>query len=195
MEKHMKKLLLATAITGSALIASVANAATYDIDNEGAHASINFKIQHLGYSWLTGRFNDFDGSFEYDAAKPADSSINVTIDTTSIDSNHAERDKHLKGSDFLDVKKFPTATFKSTGFKSTGEGAGNMTGEFTMHGVTKTITIPVERIGEGDDPWGGYRAGFSGATVLKLSDYGIDYNLGPASSTVEIELHVEGKRQ
>jgi polyisoprenoid-binding protein YceI len=195
MEKHMKKLLLATAITGSALIASVANAATYDIDNEGAHASINFKIQHLGYSWLTGRFNDFDGSFEYDAAKPETSAINVTIDTTSIDSNHAERDKHLKGSDFLDVKKYPTATFKSTGFKSTGEGAGNMTGEFTMHGVTKTITIPVERIGEGDDPWGGYRAGFSGATVLKLSDYGIDYNLGPASSTVEIELHVEGKRQ
>jgi polyisoprenoid-binding protein YceI len=192
MEKHMKKLLLATAITGSALIASVANAATYDIDNEGAHASINFKIQHLGYSWLTGRFNDFDGSFEYDAAKPETSAINVTIDTTSIDSNHAERDKHLKGSD---VKKFPTATFKSTGFKSTGDGAGNMTGEFTMHGVTKTITIPVERIGEGDDPWGGYRAGFSGATVLKLSDYGIYYNLGPASSTVEIELHVEGKRQ
>ena len=191
----MKKLLLATAITGSALITSVANAATYDIDNEGAHASINFKIQHLGYSWLTGRFNDFDGSFEYDAAKPADSSINVTIATTSIDSNHAERDKHLKGSDFLDVKKYPTATFKSTGFKSTGEGVGNMTGEFTLHGVTKTITIPVERLGEGNDPWGGYRAGFSGATVLKLSDYGIDYNLGPASSTVEIELHVEGKRQ
>ena len=149
----------------------------------------------MGYSWLTGRFNDFDGSFEYDAAKPADSSINVTIDTTSIDSNHAERDKHLKGSDFLDVKKYPTATFKSTGFKSTGEGVGNMTGEFTLHGVTKTITIPVERLGEGNDPWGGYRAGFSGATILKLSDYGIDYNLGPASSTVEIELHVEGKRQ
>lgn len=191
----MKKVLLATAITATTLMTSVANAATYDIDNEGAHASINFKIQHLGYSWLTGRFNDFDGSFEYDAAKPADSSINVTIDTTSIDSNHAERDKHLKGSDFLDVKKYPTATFKSTGFKSTGEGVGNMTGEFTLHGVTKTITIPVERLGEGNDPWGGYRAGFSGATVLKLSDYGIDYNLGPASSTVEIELHVEGKRQ
>lgn len=191
----MKKLLLATAITGSALMASFANAATYDIDNEGAHASINFKIQHLGYSWLTGRFNDFDGSFEYDAAKPAASAINVTIDTTSLDSNHADRDKHLKGSDFLDVKKYPTATFKSTGFKSTGEGKGDMTGEFMLHGVTKTITIPVERIGEGNDPWGGYRAGFSGTTTLKLSDYGIDYDLGPASSTVEIELHVEGKRQ
>lgn len=191
----MKKLLIATAITGSALMAFAANAATYDIDNEGAHASVNFKIQHLGYSWLTGRFNDFDGSFEYDAATPAASAINVTIDTTSLDSNHAERDKHLKGSDFLDVKKYPTATFKSTGFKSTGEGSGDMMGEFTMHGVTKAITIPVERVGEGNDPWGGYRAGFGGSTVLKLSDYGIDYNLGPASTTVEIELHIEGKRQ
>ena len=71
----MKKLLIATAISGAALMTSVAQAATYDIDNEGAHASINFKIQHLGYSWLTGRFNDFDGSFEYDKAAPEDSSI------------------------------------------------------------------------------------------------------------------------
>jgi len=191
----MKKLLIATAISGAALMTSVAQAATYDIDNEGAHASINFKIQHLGYSWLTGRFNDFDGSFEYDKAAPEDSSIEVTIDTTSIDSNHAERDKHLKGSDFLNVKKYPTATFKSTDFKSTGEGTGEITGDFTLHGVTKSITFPVERIGEGDDPWGGYRAGFMGTTKLKLSDYGIDYNLGPASTHVEIELHVEGKRQ
>lgn len=191
----MKKLLIATAISGLALSASFAQAATYDIDNEGAHASVNFKIQHLGYSWLTGRFNDFDGSFEYDKAAPEKSSINVTIDTTSLDSNHAERDKHLKSPDFLDVKKYPTATFKSTGFKSTGEGKGDITGDFTLHGVTKSITFPVVRIGEGNDPWGGYRAGFSGSTVLKLSDYGIDYNLGPASSTVEIELHVEGRRQ
>lgn len=191
----MKKLLLATAFSGLAMTSAFAQAATYDIDNEGAHASINFKIQHLGYSWLTGRFNDFDGTFEYDKAAPAKSSINVTIDTTSIDSNHAERDKHLKGSDFLDVKKYPTATFKSTGFKSTGEGKGEITGDFTLHGVTKSITFPVERLGEGNDPWGGYRAGFTGATTLKLSDYDIDYNLGPASTHVEIELHVEGKRQ
>ena len=191
----MKKLLLTLAFSAATLAAPLTQAATYTVDHQGAHASVNFKIKHLGYSWLVGRFNTFEGTFEYDAAAPEKSAINVTIDTTSIDSNHAERDKHLKGSDFLDVKKYPTATFKSTGFKSTGEGVGNMTGEFTLHGVTKTITIPVERLGEGNDPWGGYRAGFSGATVLKLSDYGIDYNLGPASSTVEIELHVEGKRQ
>ena len=106
-----------------------------------------------------------------------------------------QRDKHLKSADFLDVKKYPTATFKSTGFKSTGEGMGEITGDFTLHGVTKSITFPVKRIGEGDDPWGGYRAGFMGSTTLKLKDYGIDYNLGPASTEVEITLHVEGKRQ
>ena len=191
----MKKLLATTLFSAAALLPFSVQAATYDIDNEGAHASINFKIQHLGYSWLTGRFNDFDGSFEYDKASPEASSIDVVIDTTSLDSNHAERDKHLKGSDFLDVKKYPTATFKSTGFTSTGEGTGEITGDFTLHGVTKSITFPVERIGEGNDPWGGYRAGFMGSTTLKLSDYGIDYNLGPASTYVEIELHVEGRRQ
>lgn len=191
----MKKLLITTLFSAAALLPFAANAATYDIDNEGAHASVNFKIQHLGYSWLTGRFNDFDGSFEYDKAAPEDSSIEVVIETASLDSNHAERDKHLKSTDFLDVKKYPTATFKSTGFKSTGEGTGEITGDFTLHGVTKSITFPVKRIGEGEDPWGGYRAGFTGSTTLKLSDYGIDYNLGPASTHVEIVLHVEGKRQ
>ena len=191
----MKKLLISTLFSITALTTFSAQAATYDIDNEGAHASVNFKIQHLGYSWLTGRFNDFDGSFEYDAAAPEASAIEVVIETDSLDSNHAERDKHLKSADFLDVKKYPTATFKSTGFKATGEGMGEITGDFTLHGVTKSITFPVKRIGEGDDPWGGYRAGFMGSTTLKLKDYGIDYNLGPASTEVEITLHVEGKRQ
>ena len=191
----MKKLLLGTALSAALFSTANANAADYVIDTDGAHAFVTFKIKHLGYSWLHGRFNTFSGDFSYDDKAPNASKINVTIDTKSIDSNHAERDKHLKGGDFLDVKKYPTATFKSTDFKSTGEGTGEITGDFTLHGVTKSITFPVERIGEGDDPWGGYRAGFMGTTKLKLSDYGIDYNLGPASTHVEIELHVEGKRQ
>ena len=191
----MKKLLLGTALSAALFSTANANAADYVIDTDGAHAFVTFKIKHLGYSWLHGRFNTFSGDFSYDDKAPNASKINVTIDTKSIDSNHAERDKHLKGSDFLDVKKYPTATFKSTDFKSTGEGTGEITGDFTLHGVTKSITFPVERIGEGDDPWGGYRAGFMGTTKLKLSDYGIDYNLGPASTHVEIELHVEGNRQ
>jgi len=195
----MKKLLL-TAVTSSAialgsLLSVSAQAADYTIDTKGAHASVQFKIKHLGYSWLTGRFNTFEGDFSYDEAAPEKSGIEIVIDTASLDSNHAERDKHLKGSDFLNVKEFPKAVFKSTGFEVKDDKNAVVTGIFMLHGVKKTISFPVEKIGEGKDPWGGYRAGFSGSTTLKLSDYGITYNLGPASTHVEIELHVEGVRK
>lgn len=191
----MKKLFLAMALSGAAALPGMASAADYQVDIDGAHAFINFKIKHLGYSWLTGRFNTFDGEFSYDAEKPEASKIEITIDTASIDSNHAERDKHLRGEDFLNVSEYPQATFKSTGYKVIDEENGELTGELNLHGVTKTITFPVEKIGEGGDPWGGYRAGFSGTTTLKLTDYGINYNLGPASTHVDLELYIEGIRK
>ncbi|KZN51549.1 YceI family protein [Pseudoalteromonas luteoviolacea] len=188
----MKKRILSAVVAAGLAISGVANAAEYQIDKAGAHAFINFKIKHLGYSWLTGRFNDFDGDFSYDKANPNASKINVVISTASIDSNHAERDKHLKGKDFLNVKKFPKATFESTKYEQVSETEGKLTGILELHGVKRTITFPVEKIGEGKDPWGGYRVGFSGETSLKLKDFGIDYNLGPASTHVTLELHIEG---
>ena len=191
----MKKLLLATGLSTALLMPSLSQAATYEIDTQGAHAFIQFKIQHLGYSWLLGRFNTFEGQFEWDAKAPEKSSIQVTIDTASVDSNHAERDKHLRGADFLNVGKHPKSTFKSTGYKATSANEGVLSGDFTLNGVTKNISFPVKVVGEGKDPWGGYRAGFEGKTTLKLADYGINYNLGPASTEVEIELHVEGIRK
>ncbi len=188
----MKKYLItALLVAGAALT----NAADYKIDTAGAHAFINFKIQHLGYSWLTGRFNTFDGGFSYDAKKPSDAKIKVVIQTNSIDSNHAERDKHLKGKDFLDVHKYPTATFESTSYVAKGDTQGTLTGKFTLHGVTKTITFPITKVGEGKDPWGGYRVGFAGKTTIRLGDYGIKEMLGPKSTNVELELLVEGIRQ
>lgn len=189
----MKKTLAVLLLT--AMLSPLASAADYAIDVKGAHAFINFKIKHLGYSWLTGRFNDFDGNFSYDANSPNESEINVTIDTASIDSNHAERDKHLRGEDFLHVDKYPEAKFVSTKVMDKGDGKITVIGDLTLHGVTKQVTIDAEKIGEGKDPWGGYRAGFAGTTTLKLADYGITYNLGPASTHVEMELHVEGIRQ
>ena len=192
----MKKLLLSAAVTATMFAASATHAAEYVIDTQGAHAFVNFKIKHLGYSWLHGRFNTFDGSFSYDSANPNASQIMVTIDTKSIDSNHAERDKHLRGGDFLNVDKFPTATFKSTSIKFDDDGdEADVTGEFTLHGVTKTIIFEIDKIGEGKDPWGGYRVGFEGETSLKLADFGIDYNLGPASTHVDIGLYIEGIRK
>ena len=172
-----------------------APAADYLIDTKGAHAFIQFRIKHLGYSWLLGRFNDFNGSFSYDEAMPEDSKVEVTIKTASIDSNHAERDKHLRGKDFLDVDKYPQARFVSTAFKDNADGTALLTGELTLHGVTRTININVTHIGHGPDPWGGVRRGFSGTTTLKLADYKIDYNLGPAAREVELFLSVEGIEQ
>ena len=192
----MNKLLLNTAVSAALVLsASAVNAAEYVIDTKGAHAFVNFKIKHLGYSWLHGRFNTFDGEFNYDAEKPNASQIMVNIDTTSLDSNHAERDKHLRGKDFLNVDKYPTATFKSTNITFNNDDSGKVTGDFTLHGVTTSITFEIDKIGEGQDPWGGYRVGFEGETSLKLSDYGINYNLGPASTHVDIGLFIEGIRK
>ena len=166
----------------------------YAIDIKGAHAFVMFKVQHLGYSWLHGRFNDFDGSFSYDTGNPNNSQISVTIDATSVDSNHAERDKHLRSPDFLDVENFPSASFKSTSV-NLADGKGTVTGNLTLHGVTKEVVLDVSEVGTGEDPWGGYRRGFTGTTEFKMADFGITKNLGPASQIVHMELNIEGIRQ
>lgn len=180
---------------GSMLFAGQAMAADYVIDKEGQHAFVNFKISHLGYSWLWGTFKDFEGSFSFDAAQPEASKVEVTLQTASVDSNHAERDKHLRSEDFLNVSEHPTATFESTSVKSTGEGTADITGDLTLNGVTKPVVIAAKFIGEGKDPWGGYRAGFEGTTTLKLKDFDIKMDLGPASQTVDLIISVEGVRQ
>ncbi|TXH92013.1 MAG: hypothetical protein E6Q72_09940, partial [Pseudomonas sp.] len=131
----MFKKTIAALTLGAALFAGQAVAADYAIDKPGQHAFINFKISHLGYSWLYGTFKDFDGSFSFDAKAPEASKVNVTINTASIDSNHAERDKHLRSGDFLNVDKHPTATFESASVKSTGEGTADITGNLTLNGV------------------------------------------------------------
>jgi polyisoprenoid-binding protein YceI len=191
---NIKKLSLG--LVGLMMIAfsSSSIAENYVIDTKGAHASINFQIPHLGYSMLVGRFDDFSGSFVYDEKNPSASSIEVEIKTASINSNHAERDKHLRGSDFLDVSKYPTAKFVSTSYTET-DGKGVLKGDLTLHGVTKPVSIEVTQIGAGADPWGGFRRGFEGRTSLTLADFNINYNLGPASKAVELVLHVEGIRQ
>lgn len=191
----MKRYLLSLILVAFGLAALPAQAAEYLIDTKDNHAFIQFRIQHLGYSWLYGRFNKFEGRFNYDENQPEKASVSVTIDTRSIDTNHAERDKHLRSKDFFHVDKYPQARFVSTGFREMGNGRAELTGNLTLHGTTRPITIEVEHIGAGNDPWGGYRRGFLGTTTLKPADFGMDYNLGPASTTVELTLSIEGIRQ
>lgn len=187
------KLRLATLALAVALaLPGAAGAADYEIDAKGAHASINFRIKHLGFSWLTGRFDTFTGTFSYDPKAPEASKVNVEIDPASVSSNHAERDKHLRNTDFLDVAKFPKATFVSKKVEPAGEGKAKIVGDLTLRGVTKEVAIDAEYVGGGADPWGGNRVGFSGTTKLTLADYGINFNLGPDAKEVELTLNVEG---
>jgi polyisoprenoid-binding protein YceI len=175
--------------------ASAASAAEYVIDTQGQHAFIQFRIKHLGYSWLYGRFDRFSGHFTFDENDPESSRVEVEIDTTSIDTNHEERDKHLRGKEFFDVEKYPKATFVSTDIRRTGEKTGIMKGNLTLKGVTKPVTIDVEFIGSGPDPWGGHRAGFQGKTSVPLQGFNILYDLGPESREAEIILSIEGLRR
>ena len=172
-----------------------AGADNYVIDTEKAHAFIQFRIQHLGFSWVYGRFNDFKGSFEFDEANPKEAEVNVTINVASIDTNHAERDKHLRSPDFFEVKKYPGAKFVSTGYTPMGEGKGRLDGKLTIRGVTQPVSLNVIHVGAGDDPWGGYRRGFHATTTITMADFGIPYNLGPSAREVELMLSIEGIRQ
>jgi polyisoprenoid-binding protein YceI len=191
------KIQIIAFLTLAATLLSPAFAAEerYLIDTEGAHAFVQFRINHLGYSWVYGRFNDFHGTFTYNGGDPSTSQVEVVIKTSSIDSNHAERDKHLRGKDFLDVAEYPEATFRSTSYKETGLNKATLIGELTLRGVTKPVTLDVRRIGNGPDPWGGYRRGFEGTATLRLADFGIVKDLGPASREVQLILSVEGIRQ
>lgn len=174
---------------------AVTQANDYVIDTEGMHAFIQFRIKHLSYSWLYGRFNDFSGKFSYDPAKQESATAEVIIKTDSVDTNQAERDKNLRSETFLDAEKFPEAKFISTKYIPVVDGKGKLEGELTLRDITKPLTIEVEETGAGDDPWGGYRRGFTGVTTFTLKDFGIEQDLGVAAQEVEMILSVEGVRQ
>ena len=172
------------------LISTQAIAEDFIIDKKGAHAFVQFKASHLGYSYVIGRFNDFDGNFSYDAADPSAASVSVVINASSVDSNHAERDKHLRSADFLEVDTYPTITFDSTSVSESGESVA-IVGDLTLHGVTKSVTLDATHVGHGKDPWGGYRRGLVATVTLAAADYGLPDWVGD----LEIDLVVEGIRQ
>ncbi|MGV6398143.1 YceI family protein [Pseudomonas caspiana] len=193
----LKKTLAALALGSALLSAGQAMAADYTIDKEGQHAFVNFKISHLGYSFIYGTFKDWTGTFSFDAAKPEDSKISIDLKTASVFTNHAERDKHISSKDFLDVATYPDAKFVSTKVVPTGKNAdgkltADVTGDLTFHGVTKPVVVKTVFLGEGKDPWGGYRAGFEGTTSIKRSDFGKMMDLGPQSDTLDLDISFEG---
>ena len=147
---------------------------TYNVDK--VHSAAEFKIRHM-VSNVGGKFTDFSGTVNADRAKPENSTVEFTIQTASIDTGTPDRDKHLRSADFFDVEKYPTITFKSTKITPTKtKDTYDVTGDLTMHGVTKRITLPVTFLGFVKDPWGNERAGFELETTLNRKDYGIVWN-------------------
>ncbi|MGM0615692.1 MAG: YceI family protein [Pseudomonadota bacterium] len=193
----LHKTAIAGAIAAVSLVPlSQAQADTYAVDIEGQHAFIQFKINHLGFSYILGSFEDFDGEFFYDPEDLEASSIDMEVQVNSLNSNHAERDRHILDEDFLHASEYPTATFTSTGFEPTDENSGVLSGELTLRGETQSFEMPVTLMGEGEDPWGNYRAGFEGSTELTLADYGIDMSSFPeVMHTLELYVTFEGVRQ
>jgi polyisoprenoid-binding protein YceI len=193
----MRKRLFSFIFISLCLLSSPAFAETEDyvIDTRGAHAFINFRTQHLGFSWILGDFKKFSGKFMYDEEDPSTANISLNIDVASINTNHAKRDKRLRSDDFFDVDQFPEATFTTLSFDEKTEKKAILKGELTLHGVTRPVTIDLEHIGHGPDPWGGYRRGFFGTTQLKPAEFGINMELlGPASQEVFLDLAIEGLR-
>ena len=188
----MKKIIL---LIFTLLTSSMALADKYKVDTEGAHAFIQFKIQHLGFSWLYGRFDTFSGEFEYDETDPSKANIQMTVDTNSVNSNHAARDKHLRSDDFLNVDANPTASFSSTSFTATENGNGTMKGNLTLNGVTKEIDLNVTFVGGGKDPWGGERRGYEAVAELKLSEFNIKKSVDGAFEDLTLTVSVEGIKQ
>jgi len=191
----LSRLTVGAILASIFLVVTPVHADDFIIDNGGAHSSIQFKISHLGYSWLWGRFNDLEGRFSYDKNNPAASKVVVTVTADSVDTNHAELNKHLRSQDFLDVKKYPEIKFVSTQYIEAKNGKGQLKGNLTLHGVTKAIEVDVIPVGSGDDPWGGYRRGLEGSFRIALADYGIIKNLGPASAELELFVALEGIKQ
>ena len=138
-----------------------------------AHSFVMFRIKHLDIGYVYGRFNEFAGTVQLDEASPSTSSVNVEVKATSVDTGVKQRDDHLRTPEFFGVAQFPTITFKSTAVKKTDDTHFDVTGDLTIHGVMKPVTVRMEKTGAGKDPWGKFRIGFEGTVELKRSDYGM----------------------
>lgn len=164
------------------------------------HTTIGFSARHAMVAKVRGNFAEFAGSFTLDGSNPAASRAELTVETASIDTRNADRDGHLKSADFLDVENFPKLTFTSTSVSGSGE-KFTVTGDLTIHGVTKSVPVQFELLGVSTDPWGGVRIGFEGSTEISRKEFGLVWNAALETGgvlvgdTVKIELDVEAVKQ
>lgn len=146
---------------------------TFAIDK--SHSEVTFQVRHL-ITKVRGHFSNFEGDIHYDESTPSASSVNLTIHAASIDTAEPNRDTHLRSADFFDVEQFPVLTFKSVSVASRGGNALEVTGDLTIHGVTRRIAVPVTFLGGAKDPWGNSRIAFEGEYNVNRKDFGLNWN-------------------
>jgi len=168
-------------------------AETFEVDT--VHSTVLFRIKHMNVSWFYGRFTDITGTLMVDTKKPEASTIEIKVKTDSIQTDNEKRNAHLKSPDFFAAKQYPELTFKSTSAKSVGDGAIEMKGDLTCHGVTKPLTVTLQKVGEAKDPRGGVRAGYETKFNIKRSDFGMDFMPGGLGDDIEIIVSLEGVKK
>ncbi|MGN6475129.1 MAG: YceI family protein [Mycobacteriales bacterium] len=150
---------------------------TGDYDVDASHSRVGFAAKHAMVTTVRGAFKDFTAEAHLDEENVANSSVRVEIKTASIDTGNDQRDEHIRNSDFLEVEKYPTITFASTKVEQTGEDTYAVTGDLTIKETTRPVTVNFEKTGAADDPWGNFRVGFEGKTVINRKDWGVNWNV------------------
>jgi polyisoprenoid-binding protein YceI len=186
----MSRFVLSLAVIVVLSVAAAARAETWQIDSP--HAAAQFAVRHLGISTVRGTFTKVGGTVEYDRGDPSKTSINVAIDAASVDSRVEKRDNDLRSSNFLDVEKYPAITFKSKHVEAAGDGRLKVTGDLTIHGVTKEVTLEVEGPSEPiKDPRGNLHMGASATTKINRKEFGVNGYPAMVGDDVSITIDVE----
>lgn len=192
----MKRMITSVAAIAAVALPVLASAATWNIDPD--HSNVGFKVRHLMVSNVKGSFEKHKGTVEIDDKDITRSKVSVTIDTASVNTNVAKRDEHLRSADFFDAAKYPTMTFTSKKVAKAGKGKLKVTGDLTLHGVTKQVVLNVEGPAkESKDPWGNFRSGVVASTKINRKDFGLVYNAAletggvAVGEDVDINLEIE----
>ncbi len=162
---------------------------------DSAHAQITFSARHMMITNVSGRFENFDGSVEFDEQDPINSSVEVQIEAVSINTNEPQRDEHLKSPDFLNVEQYPYLTFKSKRIEKIDESHGRITGDLTIRDVTNEVVLETEYLGQAQSPWGTTNAGFNAHTKISRKDWGLTWNVALETGGVlvgdEVTINIE----
>ena len=186
----MTRFLLGLVAATALAVSAAAQVDTWQIDQ--AHSAAQFAVRHMGISTVRGAFAKMSGTVGYDPADPSKTQIDVTIDATSIDTRVEARDKDLRSTNFFDVEKYPTITFKSRRAEAAGKGKLRITGDLTIHGVTKEVVLDVDGpTGPNKDPRGNMHMGASATTQISRKDFGVSGALGAVADGVLIILDIE----